>query len=53
MEFFDVYFEEKNRKQKVNIGIALEFQSEKETLTTEFIDQQIQSLTLKLQQNFN
>ena len=53
MEFFDVYFEEKNRKQKVNIGIALEFQSEKETLTTEFIEQQIQSLTLKLQQNFN
>lgn len=51
-EFFDLFFDQKQRTE-ISIGIRLEFQSLKETLTIEKIEKEISTILLFLKSKFN
>ena len=50
LNFFNVYFDESFLKEIINIVIRLEFKSENETLTNEFIEEEIINIKEKLKE---
>jgi len=52
VEFFDIYFDKNNKINELTIGIRLSFQSTKETLTTEIIEDQLKKINFILIENF-
>ena len=53
INFFDIYVDEKILSLNIKLGIRLEFQSTKETLTNEIIEEKIVSLRKLISTEFN
>jgi phenylalanyl-tRNA synthetase beta chain len=53
LNFFNVYFDESFLKETINIVIRLEFKSENETLTNEFIEEEIINVKKTLKELYN
>lgn len=51
IEFFDLYFED-NPEKMINLGLRFIFQSYTNTLTTEFIDQELKSIMELIEKEF-